>query len=149
HQYWQLVGHLPVAEAIGKLEKRSENAAQGFTLFSISIQKELLGWTGPIATLFFLLYLAVHLHHLEKLSQPGNRALKSFPWIGLFRDPATTTLNVTTLFLLPVIANASLVWRTSAGASRYAILTVVIGALLSVQMKISGMLCRIRSLNVG
>ena len=144
-KYWFQVAHLPFTEVIEKMEKRAENATHTLTLFSISLNAVLLRWAGPIATILFLAYFAVHLQHLEKFPAKVREGVTNFPWIGLFSGWITVVLLGITVFLLPLISTACLLWRTTTGPLRTYSLVVIGFLLLAIQGYIARRLYRIRA----
>jgi hypothetical protein len=144
HKYWMQIAHLSLPEATEKMEKRVESAAHGLTLFSISLDIILLRWAGPISTLLFLAYLAVHLNQLQNFPAKSREEVSNFPWIGIFRGWVSVALICITLLLLPLISNGLLIWRTTSGLQRIYALMLVGLLLLAIQAYIARILFLIR-----
>lgn len=100
------------------LESARDNARQQLAFFGLKVHESVALVAGPVVILLALLYLLAHIKHVDSRSSP------SFPWVGLFDDPLSKLLTHTSILVLPLVANASIILRSWNTASPWTWLAI-------------------------
>lgn len=106
------IGFMKAGQAASYLQEKLDSTRPGISFLGLYVEERLAVWAGPLITLALLLFFFVHLLHLNGALLPNHDLLSSFPWIGLFNDTLSRILTHLSVIILPLYADASVLFRS-------------------------------------
>ncbi len=107
--FWHQINQDNVEQAAVFLQEQLEANSRGTLLFfGIPVERSLAILAGPFLSFSVLIFLGMHLRHFRSLTPEVAR---TYPWVALFQNPLSTIATYLTLLVLPLLANAALLYR--------------------------------------
>jgi hypothetical protein len=111
---WDTVGSMQLVTAEALLQRKAtefeRSGQRELELLSIKIPSALALTVGPAVLLLLLLYLQAHVVHLTSVISQDGAELAAFPWIVLFDAAIAVWMTRASIFVLPAVAGAWIIW---------------------------------------
>ncbi len=125
---WDNIGALDIASAQPALARRDNeirsNQRATLSLAGITLQANVAVIVGPVILLALLLYLLVHVVHIQAIAAGHELVLATFPWVPLFDTALSTAVSWMSLWFLPCAASVWLVTVAPVAARNRALLSI-------------------------
>lgn len=103
-KYWNELRGKSLSAAREELKRQQRSNSEDLTLLGLSVPVDLVVWAYPLALLFVVLYLFLHMRHAMRLAVQNTEPLREFPWIILFSGRFEWIVKYASVALLPTFA---------------------------------------------
>jgi hypothetical protein len=130
--FWNKISKMKPLRAYGAISALRESTKKDITILGLTFGQDLAMLAAPVAIFFLTLYLFCHLSHVSRLAceaGENENQLRNFPWIGLFEERIARLISDASIIVLPLFANAVVIWKTRGSGSLFILVTVVLACL--------------------